>query len=68
MPLTPKIRVNFKSDAGFLLRLSRAIEADEERPLEFRQKAVGLLNELSVLLLQADTFVKVDAPKKKGKK
>ena len=49
-----KIRAgNYKEDAAFLMRLEQAIESDDTRPKEWKEKASNLLKQLYLMFLQS---------------
>jgi hypothetical protein len=48
-----KIRTSYDHDAQFLLRLKRAIEEDNNRPLAWRQEVMSMLQELIEAFIQA---------------
>ena len=50
-----KIRANYKQDAGYLLRLARAVELDPKRSPAWKREIVSTLTSLSVKLLQSGT-------------
>lgn len=54
MPRTPKLRVHYGPDRGYLQRLHQAIEKDERQTSKWKSE-VGLhLTKLEQLLLNAD--------------
>lgn len=67
-----KLRVNYRTDAAFLLRLEAAIEQDNRQSPEWIKETVRLTRQLAQRLLQADaarTETKTEAkPKNVGGK
>lgn len=62
MARTPKIRLSFRNDTGFLVRLADAIERDVNRSPAFKTEALSHVNALIKL------FVKEDTKEKNGDK
>lgn len=54
MARKPHIRVNYASDAAFLMRLSDAVGRDDRQALDWRRDTIATLNNLAARLLQAD--------------
>lgn len=52
MPKPIKIRVHYTEDAKYLLRLKQAVQKDS-RPAKWTDEICGMLDELSVKLIQA---------------
>jgi len=55
MPRPVAIRVSYRDDAGYLLRLEAAVVKDERQTQEWRDDTARLTRQLSMRLLQADT-------------
>lgn len=53
MPRQPKIRVSYNDDAQYFLRLSNALERDKARPMKWRRKMIGVLQDLAGEFLKA---------------
>ncbi len=53
MGRNPKIRVSYNDDAQFFIRLSKALEGDKTRPVRWRRKMIGKLNDLAGEFLKA---------------
>jgi hypothetical protein len=54
MPRPVKIRVSYREDAGFLLRLEAAVAKDERQSEGWRQETTGLIRKLAMKLLEAE--------------
>lgn len=54
MPRTPQIRVSFRNDAGFLMRLADAIERDDKRSPAFKATALSHINNLISMFVEED--------------
>jgi hypothetical protein len=57
MPRQPKIRVHYRADAAYLLRLIYAVERDVRRPAEWRQQ---LVEKLQAVALELQAAPKID--------
>ena len=53
MPRPVAVRVSYRADASFLLRLEEAIEKDTRQSPEWRKNAKDLARKLSQMLLAA---------------
>ena len=49
-----QMRVSYENDAGFLLRLSKAIEKDQKQPDTWRREILTTIQTLVQLLLEAN--------------
>ena len=49
-----QMRVSYENDAGFLLRLSKAIEKDPKQPDTWRRETLTTIQTLVQLLLEAN--------------
>jgi hypothetical protein len=54
MARTPKIRVSFRNDAGYLMRLDDAIERDDKRSPAFKTQARAHINALITMFVEED--------------
>jgi hypothetical protein len=48
-----KVRVSYRDDAAYLLRLEEAVGKDDRQPEDWRKETCKTLRDLSVRLLQA---------------
>ena len=48
------IRVSYRDDAAYLIRLEAAIEKDDSQSKDWRQETAQMLRKLSLRLLEAD--------------
>ena len=55
MPRPVAVRVSYRDDAGFLLRLEAAVVKDERQTPEWRNETAQQIRQLSMRLLEADT-------------
>jgi len=53
-----QIRVSYQQDAGYLTRLSQAVEMDEKRPLKWRREVIMRINEIIVMFLRDAGIIK----------
>jgi hypothetical protein len=53
MPRPVAVRVSYRTDAAYLLRLEEAIEKDARQSVEWRKNAKDLARKLSQMLLAA---------------
>ena len=53
MPRPVAVRVSYRTDAAYLLRLEEAIEKDARQSEDWRKKAKDLARKLSQMLLTA---------------
>lgn len=60
MPRPVAIRVSYRDDAGYLLRLEAAIVKDERQTPEWRDETAKKIRHLSMRLLEADTSKKLE--------
>lgn len=58
MARTPKLRINFEADVAYLLRLKQAVEDDEEWPQEWKDRAIPLIGDLALFLMNKPAKVK----------
>lgn len=54
MPRTPKIRIHYAADRGYLQRLQQAIEKDNRQNPKWKTEAILHLAKLEQLFLNAD--------------
>jgi hypothetical protein len=54
MPRPVAIRLSYRDDAGFLLRLEAAVVKDERQTTEWRDETARQIRQLSMRLLEAD--------------
>jgi len=55
MPRPVQMRACYRDDAAYLLRLEGAVAKDERRTDAWRNKAIGLLHQVAILFLEADS-------------
>ncbi len=55
MPRVVGEHFNYASDSRFLLRLKEAIALDTRNSLEWKKQVILLCDQLSILLIQADS-------------
>ena len=60
MPRPVAIRVSYRDDAAYMLRLEEAVSRDTRRTDAWRRKVLGLLHEVAMVFLQADADVMGD--------
>ena len=48
------IRVSYRDDAAYLIRLEAAVEKDDSQSKDWRQETAQMLRKLSLRLLEAD--------------
>lgn len=53
MGRNPKLRTSYVNDAQLLMRLAKAVEMDDARPVEWRKSIIEKLELVSAELLQA---------------
>jgi hypothetical protein len=67
MPRPVAIRVSYRDDAGYLLRLEAAVVKDERQSQQWRDETAKLTRQLSMRLLEADTSMNMGSDRtKKG--
>lgn len=54
MARTPKLRVHYGADRGYLQRLHQAVEKDDSQPSEWKHEVSLYLTKLEQLFLNAD--------------
>jgi hypothetical protein len=54
MPRPVSIRLSYRDDAGFLLRLEAAVGKDERQTSGWRKQTAQLIRQLAMRLLKAD--------------
>jgi hypothetical protein len=54
MPRPVSIRVSYRDDASFLLRLEAAVVKDTSQSEGWRKETAGMIRQLSLRLLEAD--------------
>jgi hypothetical protein len=54
MPRPVALRVTYRDDAGYLLRLEAAVSKDERQTAEWREEIARLIRQVSMRLLEAD--------------
>jgi hypothetical protein len=69
MPRPVAIRVSYRDDAGYLLRLEAAVVKDERQTQPWRDETAKLIRQLSMRLLEADASKNMggDRDKKGGR-
>lgn len=63
MPRPVAIRVSYRDDAGFLLRLEAAVGKDDRQTADWRKETSTLIRQLSLRLLEADTSLNLGKEK-----
>lgn len=64
MPRPVAIRVSYRDDAGYLLRLEAAVVKDERQTQQWRDETARLTRQLSMRLLEADASKNMGGEKK----
>ena len=54
MSMPIKVRASFTQDANFVERLRAAVDADSERDPDWKRRTIEALNDVVILLRQAD--------------
>jgi hypothetical protein len=68
MPRPVAIRLSYRDDAGFLLRLEAAVVKDERQSPEWRDETAREIRQLSMRLLQADASKNMGSDSASGPK
>ena len=68
MPRPVKIRVSYRDDASFLLRLEAAVVRDDRRPEEWKTETAGMIRQLAMRLLDAEKTTQTSGPCKESRK
>lgn len=62
-----KIRDSYQQDAIYLVRLSKAVEADPKRSAEWKRQVIGHLTAASTMMLNDEIKGVKDATRKESK-
>jgi hypothetical protein len=54
MPRPVAVRVDYRNDAGFLLRFDAAVSKDDRQTADWRKETSALIRQLVLRLLEAD--------------
>lgn len=57
------VRASYRDDASFLIRLEKAVEADERKSGEWRTETCRLIRALAVRFLEADESLSASEPR-----